>query len=1203
MDRDSMHNGGAIKTIGGKEVRLVSRRRRFAIAAMVCLVFAWLMACPAAAATAPSALPLKHRFVRFGPEHGLSSVINDLAVDSQGYLWAATGDGLARYDGTGFRFWRRELGVGSSLPDNDLVAMALDEDDRVWVASPDHLSMMDGTRRDFVTVRFEGEATECGREITAISAAVGGGVWVATYTGGLCSIARDGSIRRLLPGAGGASSSGVPSALLVLGVDDLLIGSDIGLYRYHSGAIGVVAPEMLRDAQIFWIGDNREGGVWIGTDRGLYRYGADGRVRPSPWWLPALATNAMVMRDGHGTYWIGTAAGLFRAPSTDTPLLPAHGDRRDDGLSSGVFAQVMDREGGLWFASYSQGLSYLPPGHERFAVIDEVEGMAIERTDPLAVASDGEGGFWVVGSRMLYALRAGDASLRPIASAESLGEEWLQTLARCPDGRLWLASFHGVVEYDPSRGRLGQSLHFPDDGTRTPQTLLCTDDGRLWVSLYGGALRVYAPDGGLLHELTPEAVLGASGQDYAKLQPGPDGLPWLSDGQQLRRWTGQRFESIKIAAGEAIQSFAFAAPRTLWIARFGSLERHEWRNGALELRERIGSEDGLPTTHIAGILVADNDQLWLSTVRGLLQYDGRNRRLRNFGMSDGLPDIDFMLAAPVRGVRGPALALSKQGLALFDPGRPLPVPRASVLAIESVALRRGEDTITFSGREGGELRAVMRPRDRDLRVTARVMSFVDPAAHRYRFRLRGYDPDWVMDDRGERVFSSLPPGHYVLEVQGANADGVWSPARRIDLQVQTPWWRRGWAWMLYAAFVVAVFWWLAYLERMRLKRRHDYQLIQQKRALAEEASKAKSRFLANLGHEVRTPMTGVLGMSELLLSTALDSKQHGQVQAIRRAGGHLLRLVNDALDLARIEAGRFELDAADFELEVLIDDAVALMRPLAERKSLALIVDIADDVRGGWHGDATRLSQILLNLLGNAIKFTARGEVGLSVDALAPHGLRFTVRDTGPGLDEQQQRRLFRRFEQAEGARTASRYGGSGLGLAICQELAVAMGGGIELRSAPGEGAAFIVRLPLVRAEAAVASPVLSKGSATTMTQALHILLAEDDAIVADVLIGMLQAQGHRVAHAGHALAALAEVATRRFDLALIDLDLPGMDGLALARHLRAQKFAQPMVAVTARADAEAESQSREAGFDAFLRKPLTGDMLAEVIGAMVVPA
>jgi CheY-like chemotaxis protein len=345
-------------------------------------------------------------------------------------------------------------------------------------------------------------------------------------------------------------------------------------------------------------------------------------------------------------------------------------------------------------------------------------------------------------------------------------------------------------------------------------------------------------------------------------------------------------------------------------------------------------------------------------------------------------------------------------------------------------------------------------------------------------------------------------------------------------------------------------------------------------------------------------MTGVLGMSELLLSAPLDERRRQQVGAIRRAGEHLLRLVDDALDLARIEAGRLTLDEAPFALETVVEDIAGLMRPLAERKGLRFVCDIATDARGGWRGDATRLRQILLNLLGNAIKFTAHGEVALRIESLSPQGLRCTVRDTGPGLDAEQQRRLFQRFEQAEGARTASRYGGSGLGLAISRELAVAMGGGIELISAPGEGACFVVRLPLARAAlttAEASSP--PRGEAVI---AREILLVEDDAIVADALAGLLQAQGHRVVHAAHALAAVSAQAARRFDLALLDLDLPGMDGLALARLLRAQGFDRPLIAITARADAEAEPQAIAAGFDAFLRKPLTGDMLSEAIARRV---
>jgi signal transduction histidine kinase len=244
------------------------------------------------------------------------------------------------------------------------------------------------------------------------------------------------------------------------------------------------------------------------------------------------------------------------------------------------------------------------------------------------------------------------------------------------------------------------------------------------------------------------------------------------------------------------------------------------------------------------------------------------------------------------------------------------------------------------------------------------------------------------------------------------------------------------------------------------------QRLEQGRRLAEQASRAKSRFLADLGHEVRTPMTGVLGMSELLLDGPLDPRQRRRVEAIRGAGQHLLRLVDDALDLARMEAGRMLLDRQPFELRVLLDEIASLQAPLAHRRGLRFVATTDADVPATCHGDALRIKQVLFNLIGNAIKFTERGEVGLRAGALPGGGIRFTVHDTGPGLDSAQQARLFRRFEQGEGARTTRRFGGSGLGLAISQELALAMGGEIRVHSVPGAGTRFVVELPLARRDA-----------------------------------------------------------------------------------------------------------------------------------------
>jgi len=288
-----------------------------------------------------------------------------------------------------------------------------------------------------------------------------------------------------------------------------------------------------------------------------------------------------------------------------------------------------------------------------------------------------------------------------------------------------------------------------------------------------------------------------------------------------------------------------------------------------------------------------------------------------------------------------------------------------------------------------------------------------------------------------------------------------------------------------------------------------------------------------------------------------------------------------------------ELERQPFALHQMLEEITALQTPLAQARQLRLESEISAEIPPWVIGDGGRVRQILLNLLGNAIKFTERGHIGLRIRRLPGTAITFSVSDTGPGLNAEQRERLFCRFEQAEGARTHARYGGSGLGLAISQELAAAMGGRIDVESTPGEGTVFTVTLPLPEADPpqAVREPPMA-----CTTSSRHLLLVEDDPTVGIVISGLLRAQGHTVVHAVHGLNALVEATRNPFDLALVDLDLPGVDGLHLAGLLRAQGLTAPLIAITARADAEAESESIAAGFAAFIRKPLTGEMLAQVI-------
>jgi CheY-like chemotaxis protein len=370
----------------------------------------------------------------------------------------------------------------------------------------------------------------------------------------------------------------------------------------------------------------------------------------------------------------------------------------------------------------------------------------------------------------------------------------------------------------------------------------------------------------------------------------------------------------------------------------------------------------------------------------------------------------------------------------------------------------------------------------------------------------------------------------------------------------------------------------------------------QQRQMLLRSSEAKSQFLANLGHEIRTPMTGVLGMTELLLASQLPDKPKSQVQSIQKAGEHLLRLMNDALDLSKIEAGQFTLDDQVFDVRAVLHEVQALLTPLAQQKGLRFESLLHEALKPAYQGDSGRIRQILYNLGNNAIKFTATGSVRISAQPLAPLGFQVAVIDSGPGMSDAQQEKLFQRFVQADGLRTTQQFGGSGLGLAISKELANLMGGDIHLESTPGVGSQFTLSLPLQEA----LLPAQNAPSAQTQVPGLagpaKVLLVEDDEMIITVISQLFKAQGHEVSIARNALEALTQTAQKPFDAIFCDIDLPGMSGLDLTRIWRQQGLRTAIVALTARTQSDAEADCMQAGMTAFLRKPVSGAQLQQAL-------
>jgi signal transduction histidine kinase/ActR/RegA family two-component response regulator len=395
---------------------------------------------------------------------------------------------------------------------------------------------------------------------------------------------------------------------------------------------------------------------------------------------------------------------------------------------------------------------------------------------------------------------------------------------------------------------------------------------------------------------------------------------------------------------------------------------------------------------------------------------------------------------------------------------------------------------------------------------------------------------------------------------------------------------------------------VAHLRRLAERERQ----LEYENAVTAAASQAKTEFLANVSHEIRTPMNALLGVAELLAETELTPAQRRHVDVFRQSGQALHDLINDLLDISKIEAGRFELDHAPFALPAVLDQLMALMRPRAEQKGVQLLLQRSDDLPARVVGDRKRLEQVLLNLLGNALKFTAVGSITLSAAVEraaggAPGGLRFEVRDTGIGIVPSKLEAIFEPFTQADTSITRH-YGGTGLGLAITRSVVRLMGGRIEVDSTPGEGSRFVVVVPLQVAD----GPAAESDAEATAPRAgaaagPRLLLAEDNEVNVYLFEAMLQGSGAQVDTAPNGPTALQMAEARRYDLIFMDVQMPGMDGLTVTRRLRDFEAAQgrrrtPVVALTANAYASDVQASVAAGCDAHLSKPYTRQQLVALV-------
>jgi signal transduction histidine kinase/DNA-binding NarL/FixJ family response regulator len=660
----------------------------------------------------------------------------------------------------------------------------------------------------------------------------------------------------------------------------------------------------------------------------------------------------------------------------------------------------------------------------------------------------------------------------------------------------------------------------------------------------------------------------------------------------------------------------------LWMGTAAGFDKFDRKTQTFQ---RYTQDTGYPISMIASINQDADGNLWMGSMGGdgLIKFDPKTEVMRVYKESDGLQGNVFY---PLNGIRdrdGLMWFGGSNGLNAFDPQAIQ--DNDYIPPVVLTALKQGGEPLQ-SGKSPERVREITLDWQHNFfEFEYAALNFTQASKNQYKYKLEGFDKDWFF--AGTRRFgrySGLPSGHYTLRILGSNNDGIWNEAGvALHVRVVPPfwqtWWFRGGLSLLVLGLVVGGVSWRirsSAAQRRRLERLVDertkalaesnIQLTLAKEQ-AEAANRAKSEFLSKMSHELRTPLNSILGYAQILQrDSGVTTHQADGLQIMYQSGTHLLTLINDILDLAKIEAGKLELAPTPFHLSNFLRSIAGIIRMRADEKGLTFGYEPVMPLPAAVQADERRLRQVLLNLLGNAVKFTDRGQVTLSVRALdefpaeagTPHvKLRFEVADTGPGIAPDQIERIFQPFEQA--GEQAHRAEGTGLGLAISRQLVEAMGGQLSVASQVGVGSTFGVELTLPVASVDTGRGVPPEQRIVGYAGPRRkVLITDDKEYNRLVLVNLLEPLGFEVVTAADGREMVDKAQQIRPDLILTDLIMPVMTGFEAVQAIRQipELQAVQIVAVSASVFDIDQKSSKLAGCDGFLPKPINAAHLFDLI-------
>jgi signal transduction histidine kinase/ligand-binding sensor domain-containing protein/DNA-binding response OmpR family regulator len=1201
------------------------------------------------------------------------NAINHLIQSRDGYLWAATFDGLVRFDGVKFTVFNSANSPG--LPSNRIIRLEEGTRGDLWLATEQgHL-----VRRRAGRFRVMLGPGCISPKYFPLAHDADGTTWAGTCDG-LMQLSDDGAVPVLQDRLRDPVES-----LLLRRDGTLLVGQrGRGLVRLRRGADGALqlvaasADSMLRNARIAAMHEAIDGTLWLGTNRGLITgregwrrvpmvggpelldierivahpqragvivYGlrpgrnagtlatADAEQMQAVDSGPAVFNVIPPMWTSDSTIWFGSGSTVHRNGVPQLRLTDgADGLEGTNSATFGITAGLTDREGSLWLGTFAGGIHRLKPTLVR--TISQAEGLRDRNVYGTYV--DRTGAVW------LGALGGGFSRVDPgtgrvAAFGTSAGlPDVARTFLEARNGTLWVGSSTAI--HACARAPTVTCAAEPSFGGQLfgVSALHEDPDGRLWVGAQSG---LYRREQGRLARLdTASGAPVASVRAFAVTR---DGALWMAtDGGGVVRYREGVYTPVTTADGlpsDLVRALYVDADGWLWIGTEGRglarLDPRGWatRDGAAEGRRiaTITTRNGLFDDGIHEVLEDDFGRLWMSSNRGLFWItreeamavaDGRTARVRSTGYTerDGMRNREAnggVQPSGAKGLDGRLWFATQDGVVVVDPRDIVSEAVAPPLVIEQVVA--GDSALL-----PGDASVRLAPDQRDIRVDFTALTFREPRNVYFRYRLDGYSADWVESDtRRSAFFTKLPPGRYTFRVQASDARRGWhEPGASLAIEVvprfhETPAFRLVILAALLGLGVVTL------TRRSRAARRRaqelerlvaertmalrdrEQQLEAQNRQLETQAEalqqldQARSRFFANVSHELRTPLTLMLAPLARLREHDRVDAQHGRwVDLASRNARRLLDLVNQILDVARLEAGAMRLSPSHFDLGGLLRGALESFRMAADGKQLQLLAKVPPTCPITLDADA--VEKIVANLLSNAVKFTPpAGRVTLRLQRGA-EAVTIAVTNTGPTIPPDQLALVFERFYQVDESRTTIQPG-TGIGLSLVKELVELQGGTVRATSA-ADLTTFTVELPLSEADrsspTAVADAVATEATTPVSPAAVPddraadvpTLLVVDDSEDMRTFIRDHFAERFRVLEAGDGIEALAVARAQLPDVIVSDVMMPGLDGRGLVQALREDPETDylAVILLTAQAESEQRIAGLEGGADDYLGKP-----------------